>query len=155
MPSWFSFLWVPKLLLSPVKIRILCPKTSKFARNRQFWSLGPSLAGSFGALLMGWLGVVARRLYLARHLFTLYQQPHNTFAVKRSLSKFQNKLISIFPLVTAKKIVPLWHLFCPIYLSDGPFLRLISISHTNALRERKELPENTKKEKKTRLQSFP
>ena len=30
------------------------------------------LAGSFGALLVGWLVVVARGLYLARHLFTLY-----------------------------------------------------------------------------------
>ena len=30
------------------------------------------LAGAFGALLVGWLVVVVRRLYLARHLFTLY-----------------------------------------------------------------------------------
>ena len=30
-----------------------------------------TIAGSFGALLMGWLAVVARGLYLARHLFTL------------------------------------------------------------------------------------
>ena len=30
------------------------------------------LAGSFGALLMDWLVAVARGLYLARHLFTLY-----------------------------------------------------------------------------------
>ena len=29
------------------------------------------LAGSFGALLVGWLVVVVRGLYLARHLFTL------------------------------------------------------------------------------------
>ena len=33
-----------------------------------FW---PGLAGSFDALLVGWSVVVARRLYLARHLFTL------------------------------------------------------------------------------------
>ena len=32
------------------------------------------LAGSFGALLVGWLVVVARGLYLARHLFTLYRK---------------------------------------------------------------------------------
>ena len=31
------------------------------------------LAGSFGALLAGWLVVVARGLYLARHLFTLFK----------------------------------------------------------------------------------
>ena len=33
------------------------------------------LAGSFGALLVGWLVVVTRGLYLARHLFTLYHAP--------------------------------------------------------------------------------
>ena len=32
----------------------------------------PGLAGSYGALLVGWLVVVARGLYLARHLFTLF-----------------------------------------------------------------------------------
>ena len=42
------------------------------ARNWHFWSFGPGLAGSFGALLVGWMVVVARRLYLARHLFTLF-----------------------------------------------------------------------------------
>ena len=57
-------MWVTKLLISPVKIRIFCPKTSKFA-------FLPGLAGSFGALLVGWLVVVARGLYLAIHLFTL------------------------------------------------------------------------------------
>ena len=32
---------------------------------------GPGFAGSFGALLVGRLVVVARGLYLVRHLFTL------------------------------------------------------------------------------------
>ena len=54
-------MWVTKLLISPVKKRIFCTKTTKFL----------SIAGSFGALLVGWLVVVARGLYLARHLFTL------------------------------------------------------------------------------------
>ena len=36
-----------------------------------FGHFGPGFAGSFGALLVGWLVVVARGLYLARHLFTL------------------------------------------------------------------------------------
>ena len=40
-----------------------------------FGHFGPGLAGSFGALLVGWLVVVARGLYLARHLFTLYNVP--------------------------------------------------------------------------------
>ena len=65
-------MWVTKLLISPVKIRNFLPK------NDQIWpGIGifvhfePGLAGSFGALLAGWLVVEARRLYLARYLFTL------------------------------------------------------------------------------------
>ena len=53
-------------------------KLGFFAQNDQilleigiFGHFGPGLAGSFGALLVGWLVVVARGLYLARHLFTL------------------------------------------------------------------------------------
>ena len=64
----FSVMWVTKLLISPVKIRIFCPRTTKIGI---FVHFGPGLAGSFGALLVGWLVVVARGLYLARHLFTL------------------------------------------------------------------------------------
>ena len=55
----FSVMRVPKLLLSPVKI---CLKLAFLVM----------FAGLFGALLVGWLVVVARGLYLARHLFTLY-----------------------------------------------------------------------------------
>ena len=47
-------------------------------KNDQIWpkigifgQFGPGHAGLFGALLVGRLVVVARRLYLARHLFTL------------------------------------------------------------------------------------
>ena len=121
---------VPKLLLTPIKIRIFGPKTAKFgpkpaflvisgqilpflhilsnvrpknivnklpgwvfryvgnktfdfsSKKRifaQIWpkigifgQFGPGHAGLFGALLVGRLVVVARGLYLARHLFTLY-----------------------------------------------------------------------------------
>ena len=49
------------------KKRIFCPETTKLGPNLAFLTI----AGSFGALLMGWLVVVARGLYLARHLFTL------------------------------------------------------------------------------------
>ena len=38
------------------KKRIFCPKTTKFSLKLAFLSI----AGSFGALLVGWLGVVAR-----------------------------------------------------------------------------------------------
>ena len=48
-------------------------------KNDQIWpkicvfgQLGPGHAGLFGALLLGRLVVVARGLYLARHLFTLF-----------------------------------------------------------------------------------
>ena len=57
----FSIMWVTKLLISPVKKRIW-PKIGIFGQ------FGPGL---FSALLMGRLVVVARGLYLARHLFTL------------------------------------------------------------------------------------
>ena len=58
---------VTKLLISQVKKRIFCSKMTKFSPKLPFLTI----AGSFGALLMGWLVVVARGLYLARHLFTL------------------------------------------------------------------------------------
>ena len=48
-------------------------------KNDQIWpktgifgQFGPGHAGLFSALLVGRLVVVARGLYLARHLFTLY-----------------------------------------------------------------------------------
>ena len=50
------------------KNRIFCSKTTKFCSKLAFLTI----AGSFRALLMGWLVVVARGLFLARHLFTLY-----------------------------------------------------------------------------------
>ena len=56
----FSVMWVPKLLLPPVKIRIFGQKRLNFAQNMLCWAhIG--LAGSFGALLV-WLVVVARGL---------------------------------------------------------------------------------------------
>ena len=52
-------MWVTKLLISPVKKRIFCPKTTEFGPNLAFLFI----AGSFGALLVGWLVVVARAKY--------------------------------------------------------------------------------------------
>ena len=51
------------------KKKDFCPKTTQFGPKLAFLSI----AGSFGALLAGRLVVVARGLYLARHLFTLSQ----------------------------------------------------------------------------------
>ena len=58
-------MWVPKLLISPVIIRIFCPKTTKFGPNLAFLSI----AGSFGALLVGWLVVVARAVSRATPIY--------------------------------------------------------------------------------------
>ena len=52
-------MWVPKLLLPPIKIKIFGPKTAIFAPKYAFWA----------HMLVGcWLVVVARGLYLTRHL---------------------------------------------------------------------------------------
>ena len=45
-------MWVTKLLIFPVEIRIFCPKTTKFGIFGQF---GPGHAGLFNALL--WVGL--------------------------------------------------------------------------------------------------
>ena len=59
---------VPRLVF-----RYVGNKTFDFSSFGQF---GPGHAGLFGALLMGRLAVVARGLYLARHLFTLWLLEH-------------------------------------------------------------------------------
>ena len=56
-------MWVTKLLISQVKKRIFCPKLAflvNFGQAMQAYSVP-----------CWWLVVVARGLYLARHLFTL------------------------------------------------------------------------------------
>ena len=65
-------MWVTKLLISPVKKRIFCQKNDQiWPKIGFFGQFGPCYAGLFSALLVGQLVVVARGLYLARHLFTL------------------------------------------------------------------------------------
>ena len=65
-------MWVTKLLISPVKKRIFCPKTTKFGPKLAFLvDMDLAMQVFFGALLVGQLVVVARGLYLTRHLFTL------------------------------------------------------------------------------------
>ena len=66
-------MWATKLLISQVKKKDFLPQ------NDQIWpeigifgQFGPGHAGLFSALLVGRLVVVARGLYLARHLFTFY-----------------------------------------------------------------------------------
>ena len=59
-------MWVTKLLIFPVEIRIFCPKTTKFGIFGQF---GPGHAGLFNALLwVGWwlwrAGCISQDTYL-------------------------------------------------------------------------------------------
>ena len=62
-----------------------CKKKDFLPKNNQIWpktgifgQFGPGHAGLFSALLVGRLVVVARGLYLARHLFTLLGQSRPT-----------------------------------------------------------------------------
>ena len=66
-------MWVTKLLISQVKKKDFLPQNDQiWPKIGIFGQFGPGHAGFFGALLVGRLVVVARGLYLARHLFTLY-----------------------------------------------------------------------------------
>ena len=56
-------MWVTKLLISPVKKGLFAQKRPNLARN---WHFCPF--GSFGALLLGWLVVVARAVSLVNDL---------------------------------------------------------------------------------------
>ena len=64
-------MWVTKLLISPVKKKDFLPK------NNQIWPkfwLFLSIAGSFGALLVGWLVVVARAVYRKTPIYRKVQK---------------------------------------------------------------------------------
>ena len=66
-------MWVTKLLISQVKKKDFLPQNDQiWPKTGIFGQFGPGHAGLFSALLVGRLVVVARGLYLARHLFTLY-----------------------------------------------------------------------------------
>ena len=75
-------MWVTKLLISPVKKRIFCPKNDQIGpKIGIFGQFGPGHAGFFGPLLVGRLVVGARGLYLARHLFTLLTSKAHLFRI--------------------------------------------------------------------------
>ena len=61
-------MWVTRLLISPVKKRIFCPKTTKFSLILAFLSI----AGLFGALLVGWLVVVLRAVSRKTPIYFMY-----------------------------------------------------------------------------------
>ena len=71
-------MWVTKLLISPVKKRIFGPKTTNFSPKFAFLSI----AGSFGALLVGWLVVLARAVSRKTPIyFMLSNQKKEVFVV--------------------------------------------------------------------------
>ena len=65
----FTLFGYQKLMLSPVKFRIFCPKKTKLGI---FGHFRPGLAGSFDALLVGWLAVLTRGLYLDSRRTPIY-----------------------------------------------------------------------------------
>ena len=67
-------MWVTKLLISEVKKRIFCPKTTKFGPKLAFFlaSIWARPCRLIQCPVVGRLVVVAHGLYLARHLFTLF-----------------------------------------------------------------------------------
>ena len=65
-------MWVTKLMISQVKKKDFLPKNDQFwPKIGIFGQFGSGLAGSFGALLVGWSVVVACGPYFARHLHLL------------------------------------------------------------------------------------
>ena len=75
-----------------------CKKKDFLPKNDQIWpktgifgQFGPGHAGLFSALLVGRLVVVARGLYLARHLFTLLLAKKNHLGTPLFLIKRHNK----------------------------------------------------------------
>ena len=63
-------MWVTKLLISQVKKKDFLPQNDQiWPKIGIFGQFGPGHAGFFGALLVGRLVVVARGVYLAKHLF--------------------------------------------------------------------------------------
>ena len=65
-------MWVTKLLISQLKKKDFLPQNDQiWPKIGIFGQFGPGHAGLFSALLVCRLVVVARRLYLAIHLFTL------------------------------------------------------------------------------------
>ena len=76
-PMWtrclggFSVMWVTNFYFSSKKKDFLPKNDQIWPKTGIFGQFGPGHAGLFSALLVGWLVVVTRGLYLARHLFTL------------------------------------------------------------------------------------
>ena len=70
LPKWFSVMWVTKLLIFPVEIKIFCPKMTKFGPKLAFLvNLGQAMqADSVPCWLVGWwlwrAGCISQDTYL-------------------------------------------------------------------------------------------
>ena len=72
MPKWVYDMWVILELSLPTKIiRMFGPKTAIFAPKYAFLGM-LGLAGSFGALLAGWLVGVLRSAQAVSHKTPIY-----------------------------------------------------------------------------------
>ena len=96
MPTWVFRYVGNKTFVFSSKKKDFLPKNDKiWPKIGIFGQFGPGHAGLFGALLMGLLVVVARGLYLARHLFTLLLPLDLHLVVEPTQS--QGKILSIQP----------------------------------------------------------
>ena len=76
VPRWvFRYVGNKTFDFSSKKKDFLPKNDQIWPRTGIFGQFGPGNAGLFSALLVGPLVVVARGLYLARHLFTLFMLP--------------------------------------------------------------------------------
>ena len=101
-------MWVTKLLISQVKKKDFLPQNDQiWPKIGIFGQFGPGHAGFFSALLVGRLVVVARGLYLARHLFTLsYFILHTIFC---KVCGKENKMNDIKPHIEDKHFTGFVH----------------------------------------------
>ena len=90
VPRWFSVMWVPKHLLSPVKIRIFCPKTTKFCPKLAYLVvLSHHLVPCWWAGWWLWhTGCISQDTYLLYHL-------SNSSHMKCSLN-FRYRLLGVW-----------------------------------------------------------
>lgn len=98
---------------------------------------------------------ISAHFFLLNHQGPLCRQTHNTFAVKRSLNKCQNKLISIFPLVMDKKNLSTLTPILSNVFARQPISVLDRYVTCQCFKKTERLARFYKKIEKTRLQSFP
>ena len=87
------------LILGNKTFDFSCKKKDSLPKNDQIWpktgifgQFGPGHAGLFSALLVGRLVVVARGLYLARHLFTLSYTEQWSLEAEENIDYFLQKI---------------------------------------------------------------